>query len=130
MSNRTPERQFGIALAAVCGAGALLHLKSAGTLPTGVVILAILAALASWLLPSIFIAPTRVWLRIGNVLHKVVNPVILGLIFLIVVLPVGLMLRSSRKRFSSTNSRERAQDSYWIERSSVASRSTQFHDQF
>lgn len=130
MSNTTPERQFGIALAVVCGAGALVHFKSAGTLPTGMMMLALLAALMSWLLPSIFSVPTKGWLLVGKGLHRVVNPVILGLIFALAVVPIGLMLRSSRKKFSSTKRPKSEVDSYWIETPSTASRSTQFQDQF
>ena len=39
----------------------------------------------------------RAWTRLGLLLFKVVNPVVLGLIFLITIVPIGLLMRACGK---------------------------------
>jgi hypothetical protein len=57
----------------------------------------------------------RLWLRVGLVLHRVVNPLVLGVMFYGVITPFGLAMRWAgrdplRKRFDPLA------QSYWIER--------------
>lgn len=63
-----------------------------------------------------FLAPlNRFWVWTGLVLHRVVNPLVLGALFFVVVTPMSLLMRALGKdplrlRF------DRAAGSYWIER--------------
>lgn len=57
----------------------------------------------------------RLWLRFGLLLHAVVNPVVMGLLFFVTVTPIGMLFRwlgkdPLRLRF------DRQADTYWIER--------------
>ena len=57
----------------------------------------------------------RLWTRFGLLLSRVMNPLVLGLLFFAVVTPMGLVMRALgkdplRRRF------ERGAASYWIER--------------
>jgi hypothetical protein len=49
------------------------------------------------LIPALFRPLNKAWLHFGMLLQKVVNPMILGLLFFGIFLPVGLVLRLSGK---------------------------------
>ena len=65
--------------------------------------------------PSVFQKANRLWIQLGMLLSRLVNPLIMGLLFILVVVPTGLLLRLLGKdllrlRFDSSL------QSYWIER--------------
>jgi hypothetical protein len=55
------------------------------------------------------------WMRFGAVLHKVMNPVVLGLMFFVTVVPTGLIMRVLGKRPLNLAFDKNAA-SYWITR--------------
>lgn len=57
----------------------------------------------------------RLWMKFGALLHKIVSPVVLGIVFFLVLTPMALVIRWKgkdplRKRLDSET------NSYWIER--------------
>ena len=44
--------------------------------------------------PAWLAGPNRAWTKLGLVLFKVVNPVVLGLIWLTTIVPIGLLMRA------------------------------------
>jgi saxitoxin biosynthesis operon SxtJ-like protein len=74
------------------------------------------AFLAIALLRPALLAPlNRVWLKLGMLLHRVVSPVVLGVLFYLVVAPTGLLMRALGKDPLRLRL-DRASDSYWLER--------------
>lgn len=68
------------------------------------------------LLFPIWLAPlNRAWTRLGIVMSKVVNPIVLALIFLTTVVPIGLAMRLAGKDPLRLKSDPDA-ESYWIGR--------------
>ena len=67
------------------------------------------------LLNSKFLTPlNRSWLKLGELLGRVVSPLVLGLVYFVILTPIGLFMRLIQKdllrtKFSKTNS-------YWIKR--------------
>ena len=57
----------------------------------------------------------RFWLKFGMLLHKVVNPVVMALVFFATVLPTGLVMRALGRDLLRLK-RQPNVDSYWIER--------------
>src|SRR5262245_35297436 len=57
----------------------------------------------------------RLWLQAGLLLQRVVNPVVLGLMFFLTVTPIGLLMRWSGKDPLRLTFDPRAR-TYWIER--------------
>ena len=57
----------------------------------------------------------RLWLKIGLLLYKVVNPIVLGLLFFVTIAPIGLVMRMFGKDFLRLKL-DRDAKSYWIER--------------
>ena len=76
---------------------------------------------AGFFLALAFIAPKRlaplnfVWFKFGLLLHKIVSPLVMGLIFFGTVLPIGLLMRLFGKRPLDTDF-DSAVRSYWIHR--------------
>lgn len=56
------------------------------------------------------------WFQFGMLLHKVMNPLVMGLIYFGFLVPMALVMRAFGKRFLRLG-REPEADSYWIERS-------------
>jgi hypothetical protein len=55
----------------------------------------------------------RLWFRFGMILHAIVSPLVLGLIFYLVVTPTALLLRAIGKDPLRLRP-DRAAASYWI----------------
>jgi len=56
----------------------------------------------------------KIWFKFGLILSKVVSPVIMGIIFFLVVTPIGILMKILKKdllnlKFNNNNS-------YWIEK--------------
>ncbi|MCG3143952.1 MAG: hypothetical protein HONDAALG_01330 [Gammaproteobacteria bacterium] len=109
------NRSFGLIFAAFFCIIGLLPLFSRGELrPWALVAAAVFAAVAMTV-PSILGPLNRAWIRLGLLLHRIVNPVVLGLMFLIAIVPIGLLMRLFGKdllrlKFS------RGASSYWLVR--------------
>lgn len=65
--------------------------------------------------PAILAPLNRGWTKLGLLLFKVVNPIVLGLIFLVTIVPIGLIMRASGKDLLRQKFDPDAK-SYWIER--------------
>lgn len=109
------ERSFGIVFAVVFAAVALWPLIGGGAPRLwSLVIAALFLVLAlRWTAP---LRPlNRLWARVGLLLHAVVNPLVMGLLFFSTVLPIGLLLRLMGKDLLNLK-RDQAAKSYWIAR--------------
>ena len=62
----------------------------------------------------------KMWFKFGIFLGKIVSPLIMGIIFFLVVTPIGLLMRMLGKDL--LNLKFNTQKTYWIERDSVKSK--------
>lgn len=109
------ERSFGLVFALVFALVFLWPAFSAGALRWWALYPAVLFLLAAILLPGLLRPLNAAWQRFGRLLHRLVSPVILGMLFYFTVMPTGLVMRVLRKdplrlRFDP------AVRSYWIRR--------------
>jgi hypothetical protein len=112
---RPPDRQLGLVFTvvfAVIGAWPLLGGRPVRWWSLGVAAVFLAVAL---LAPRLLAPLNRVWLWIGLLMHKVVSPVVLGLVFFSTVTPIGLLLRALGKDPLRLRLEPDA-PSYWIER--------------
>ena len=79
----------------------------------GIPALAFLAA--ALLFPKVLTPLNWVWTRFGLLLHHVMNPLIMGLLFFLTVTPVGLVMRLMGKDPLRLKF-DRSAKTYWIER--------------
>ena len=54
----------------------------------------------------------RLWMLLGRVLHKVTSPIIMGLVYFILIVPIGFFRRMARKNEMAKLNRNK--ESYWI----------------
>ena len=57
----------------------------------------------------------RLWLKLGLLIYKVMNPLVLGMLFFITITPIGLVMRAFGKDFLRLRL-DRSAPSYWIDR--------------
>jgi hypothetical protein len=109
------DRAFGFLFAAVFLLLAALKFWQGS--PFGYVWLALSAtfAAAAAVRPGVLAPLNRLWLKLGLLLHRVVTPVIMGLLFYLVITPMGLIMRLRGTDFLRLRRDPRAR-SYWIER--------------
>jgi hypothetical protein len=79
--------------------------------------------------PRVLKPVNRLWLLLGQALGRVTNPLVSGLLFLVVITPLGLLLRRMG-RLSVRLRKDSAAPSYWQETSNAASLAERMHLQF
>ena len=114
MSGGTGDRRFGILMAGVLAAiachAAFRH-RNAATIVACAVAALLLLGLAL-LRPRVLALPHRVWLRIGALIGSVVSPVVLGILYFVLLAPVGLLLRLRGR--DALRLRQPASGSLWL----------------
>jgi hypothetical protein len=91
--------------------------------------LAVAFALVAYFVPRILAPLNRLWAKFGLLLHMVISPVILGLLFYVCIMPIGFLMRLSgkdplRRRFDPDA------HSYWIPRDPPGPAPDSFKNQF
>lgn len=108
-----PERSTGLVFTAAALVVAWFWRDSIAVLWTALAAALILAVI-SFLKPALLRPLNIVWFRFGLLLHRVVNPVVMFVIFTVVFIPAGFLMRiwhdPLRRR------RNPQSKSYWIER--------------
>src|SRR5918999_2001528 len=124
------DRSFGIVFTVFCAivAGVQFSYGSASAAWGWLIAAAVFAAFA--LAYSRALRPLNIlWFKFGMLLHRVVSPVILGIMFFTVFTPIGLWMRLIGKRPLNLAYDEKA-DSYWIERRPPGPPPGSFKNQF
>ena len=78
-------------------------------------VIAVILFAVSLTVPSILAPLNRAWLRFGQLLHRIVNPVVMAILFFGVVTPIAV-LRRAFVRDPFRLAREPEAETYWIER--------------
>jgi TRAP-type uncharacterized transport system fused permease subunit len=108
------NRSFGIVFFVVFLLIALYPLTNGGEIRIWSAITSLIF-LVSGLLNSKFLTPfNKLWFRFGIFLGKIISPVIMGIIFFLVVTPIGLIMRLLGK--DVLNLKYSENKSYWIEK--------------
>ena len=123
------DRTFGLVMSAAFGILGVLNWWHQGRLWVW------LAAIATLFLALALVAPktlhplNRLWMRFGTLLHRIVNPVILALIFFAAVTPTALVMRLRGKRLLNLELEPQV-ESYWIKRDPPGPAPQSMKDQF
>ncbi len=108
-----PDRHFGYLFTVVFAALAVMSYFRGGhgypwLAGAAGTVAAVTLARPSWLRPF-----NALWMRFAGLLHHVVSPVILGVIFFLVITPVGMVQRIAGRNEMRRNF-EPGSESYWI----------------
>jgi hypothetical protein len=132
-ANPGSGRAFGFVLAVVFLLLALWPLLERGSPHRSPRVWAIAVAaafaLCAWLAPRLLAPLNRLWLRFGDLLHKIISPVALAVVFFGVITPIAFLMRLFR-RDTLLLHRRSARPSYWVRREPPGPPPDSFGNQF
>lgn len=123
------DRSFGVVFTVVFTVVGLWPLARGGEPRTWALAVAAAFLLAALARPSLLAPLNRLWFRFGLLLHRVVSPIILGLMFYAVFMPMGFLMRLFGKRPLGLGL-DRTASSYWITREPAGPASESMKRQF
>lgn len=109
------DRSFGIVFAVIFGIVALFPLLDGEKIHLWALFGAAGFAGIALVYPRVLAPANRLWMRFGLLLSKIVNPIVLGILFYGVLAPTGFVLRAMGKDVLKCDIDPGA-PSYWIER--------------
>ena len=117
---KSSNRSFGIVFFVVFLLIALYPLIYDGEIRLWSLIISVIFLILG-LLDSKILAPlNKIWFKFGILLGKIVSPLIMGIIFFLVVTPIGLIMRLLGK--DVLNLKYNKNKSYWIEKNGPKSK--------
>ncbi len=114
------NRSFGIVFFIVFLIIALYPLTYNGEIRVWLAITALIFLLLGLLNSKILSPLNKLWFKFGIFLGKIISPLIMGIIFFIVVTPIGLIMRLFGK--DVLNLKYNKNHSYWIEKNGPKSK--------
>jgi large-conductance mechanosensitive channel len=126
------DRAFGCTVGSILMVIGAVKGFAAGVLPS---IACLIFAVGAVLLllgvcaPSRLSVLNRIWLKLGAVIARVVNPIVLALLFFFVVTPMALVMRIAGKR-PLRLAPDHAASSYWIYRNAPQGDASSMKRQF
>lgn len=123
------SRSFGLLIACFCFLLAGLSFWARGHAYVYWGVAGALFLAVAIVMPRVLAPLKRLWLALGKLLHVVVNPVVLGLTYLLAIVPVGILTRIAGKDLLSVR-KDAAAPSYWIRRPEGGPSAASLRDQF
>jgi predicted membrane metal-binding protein len=123
------ERSFGILFAVVFAVIAFWPLLKGDGVRWWALAIAIVFAVFAFLAPGVLKPLNRAWMAVGRLLNKIVSPVVLGLLYIVAVVPTGLALRLTGKDPLRLKL-DRKASTYWQKRDPAGHPSDSFKNQF
>lgn len=106
------ERGFGIVFAVVFLVVALWPLIGGAAPRWWAVAVAAALLVVAFVYPRILAGPNRLWFRFGLLLGRIVAPVVMAIIFVVTVIPTGVIMRLLGKDLLQVRRRP-ASATYW-----------------
>ena len=114
------NRSFGIVFFVVFLLITLYPLTYAGEIRIWSLIISIIFLILGLLNSKILSPLNKIWFKFGMLLGKIVSPLIMGIIFFLVVTPIGFIMRLLGK--DVLNLKYNKNKSYWIEKNGPKSK--------
>lgn len=123
------NRAFGLIFAAIFLVIALWPVLFGKDYRQWAAIVLAIFAVPALIYPRVLQPLNDLWTKFGFFMHSVINPLLMGIIFFVAVLPTGLIIRllakdPMRRRFDESSS------SYWIQRTDGQFDKDRFKHQF
>jgi saxitoxin biosynthesis operon SxtJ-like protein len=122
------DRSFGLVFAVVFSIIACWPFLYWGSPRWWALAVAAAFAVVALVRPQLLRSLNRMWMALGRLLHKIVSPLVMGIIFFATVTPTGWIMRLRGKDLLSLKLRP-DQKSYWIRRD-PAQPETEMKNQF
>jgi len=88
-------------------------LKTGGAIRVWSVVLSLVFLFITIIRPNLFTFLNRLWIQFGIFLGKIISPIVMGLVFFVVITPIGILVKILKKDVMSL---KRGASSYWINR--------------
>ena len=121
------ERSFGVVFCVVFAVIGLWPLMGDGAVRWWSLVVAAGFVLAGFMAPGLLKPLNLLWFKFGMLLGRIVNPVVMGIIYFLAVVPTGLLFKLRGKDLLHLKP-DSGLSSYWIERDPNTPSS--MHDQF
>ena len=123
------DRSFGLVFSIFFFLIAVFPLLSGGAMRLWALIFAICFLFIAIISPGMLAPANRIWMKFGDLLHRISSPIALGIVFFVAVMPIGLLMRllgkdQLRLRFDPTA------ESYWIRREPPGPAANSLNNQF
>lgn len=109
------DQSFGIVFAIVFALVGIFPLVGGGVLRTWALAVAAIILVIALAAPRLLHPANRLWMHFGQLLHRIVTPVVLAFVFISTVIPTALVMRLMGKD-PMRRGFETQIDSYWIKR--------------
>jgi len=128
------NRSFGLIVGGIFGVIGLVRLylhwgEDLGIFTTVCLVLAALLIGLGLIAPSTLTVPNRLWMKLGLLMARIINPLVLGLVYLVVITPFGLVRRIFGKDPMARHMNG-GSASYWIDRDPPGPKPETMTDQF
>jgi hypothetical protein len=108
-------RSFAITMAIVLGFIGLWLLSSRGTIAVVLLVIAASLLVLELVWPRALVPLNRLWFKLGMLMGMVVSPLVMGIIFFLVITPIGLLRRLGGAD-SLRLGRDPSADTWWQKR--------------
>lgn len=122
------NRSFGLVFCGFFALLALFPLLSGGSVRLWSAIVSATFGATALFLPSVLTPLNRLWMRFGALLHRIVSPIVLALLFFVVITPFGLVMRLLGK--DPLKLRSEPVQTYWIDREPPGPQPESLNNQF
>ena len=110
------NRSFGALFTIVFLIAGLWPLWGGGPVRQWALAVAAAFAIAAAVAPAGLTPLNRAWYRLGLAMHRVVNPVVMAVLFYLVVTPFALITRVLRKGLRQRLAPDREATTYWVDK--------------
>ena len=119
-SNKSSNRSFGVVFFIVFLIISLYPILNYGEIRVWALIISSIFLILGLVNSKLLSPLNNLWFRLGIFLGKIISPIIMGIIFYLVVTPIGLLMRILGKDL--LNLKYNKNNSYWIEKSGPKSK--------
>ncbi len=115
MKKNENNKSFGILFFIVFLLVALWPITDSGTIRVWAIVIAFIFLFLGIINSKILNPLKIIWIKLGEVLGKVIAPIVMGFIYFIIITPIGILMRLVGKDL--LNIKYNKNKSYWIKRS-------------
>ena len=115
-SGQSLNKSFGILFSVVFLIVAIYPLISSAEVRIWALFVSVIFLLLAYASPKILSIPSKLWVKFGILLSFITAPIVITLIYLVTIVPTGLIMRLLGKDLLKKKPNKKAK-SYWIERS-------------
>ncbi len=112
--NRSSNKSFGIVFFLVFLLIGIYPLLSSNDVRFWSLLISLIFLILGLMNSKILTPLNRYWFKFGIILGKIISPIVMGVIFFLVVTPIGLIMRILKKDILNLKFNEL--DTYWIEK--------------